>query len=321
RRYLHGHRQGNRSRREWTTAALRRARGPAGWRELDPSRQAGRSRGVSTQSRRTECRRDRRAGRARRRNDAASRAGCDEGREFVEIAEVHSAPPGSVVVLHSTQSPLRHYHFGGPDPGPAHDGGARGVAAASSRAGEIRNFGVDERAEVALISRNVVLTAKTPDPQANAGDPNLHWGGELKFCKGYAGVALQGVELEKFGKEALGSYPIHFHMANEDATAKPPIPPNGKHLIDANSIHHSYNKCATLHSTSNITLSNNICARIVGHIFYEEIGDEYNINFKNNLGLGAMANNFGIVGSAATTSDGLVKGWWEGDYLARINGY
>ena len=56
-------------------------------------------------------------------------------------------------------------------------------------------------------------------------------------------------------------------MANEDATVKPPIPPKGSHLIDANTIHHSYNKCATLHSTSNITLSNNVCARIVGHIF------------------------------------------------------
>ena len=240
--------------------------------------------------------------------------------EFVQIAEVHSAPPGSVVTLQSAQ-PLRHYHFGGADPGPAHGGSARGAPSASFYAGEARNFGVDERAEVGLVTRSIVLTAKTPAPPTKAGDPSLHWGGELKFCKGYAEVALQGVELEKFGKESLGSYPIHFHMANEDANTKPPIPPKGSHLIDANSIHHSYNKCATLHSTSNITLSNNVCARIVGHIFYEEIGDEYNINFKNNLGLGAMANNFGIVGSAATTSDGLVKGWWEGDYLARINGY
>src|SRR3989440_9245807 len=110
-------------------------------------------------------------------------------------------------------------------------------------------------------------------------------------------------------------------MANEDASARPPIPPKGAHLIDANSIHHSYNKCATLHSTSNITLSNNVCARIVGHIFYEEVGDEYRINFKNNLGLGAMANNFGISAAAPRTSDGLIKGWWEGDYLARTNGY
>ena len=69
---------------------------------------------------------------------------------------------------------------------------------------------------------------------------------------------------------------------------------NAKVLVDSNSIDHSYNKCITVHATQNLTISNNVCARIIGHIFYEEMGSEDNITFNNNLGLGAMSNSFDI---------------------------
>ena len=65
-------------------------------------------------------------------------------------------------------------------------------------------------------------------------------------------------------------------------------------LFNANSIHHSYNKCITVHSTQNLVLQNNVCARAVGHLFYQEVGDEEDITFQYNLGLGAMSNNFDI---------------------------
>jgi hypothetical protein len=32
-------------------------------------------------------------------------------------------------------------------------------------------------------------------------------------------VSIQGVEMQKFGKDQLGSYPIHFHM-DQDLTGK-----------------------------------------------------------------------------------------------------
>ena len=49
------------------------------------------------------------------------------------------------------------------------------------------------------------------------------------------------MEIEKFGKDQLGSYPIHFHKVGDVAA--------GTLLINSNSIHHSYNKCVTIHST------------------------------------------------------------------------
>ena len=73
--------------------------------------------------------------------------------------------------------------------------------------------------------------------------------------------------------------------------------------MDANSIDHSYNKCITIHSTQQLSISNNVCARIVGHLFYEEIGNELNITFNGNLGLGAMSNSFNIAGTNAANSE------------------
>ena len=87
-------------------------------------------------------------------------------------------------------------------------------------------------------------------------------------------------------------------------------------LIDSNSIDHSYNKCITVHSTQNLTLTNNVCARITGHIFYEEIGDEQNITFKNNLGMGAMSNSFSVNSGATTPQAMLIEDYyWTGDNL------
>jgi hypothetical protein len=310
--------------------------------------------------------------------------------EFVQIDTVTQTTGGSQVTL---KQPLQYYHFGGPAPTRSQlctdkDGNTTRLACGATdptcvtlgpcesapsslnyKDDASRNYGIDERAEVGLISRNIKLTAETlpfwtPDKSYQAGsmiqvrvasnvfefdattagksgpavpsawptgngatvcdngtgasctggvlwknagsyDANVHWGGEIKIHAGST-VAIQGVEIEKFGKDQLGSYPIHFHMAGDAAAP----------LVRANSIHHSYNKCVTVHSTSNLTLQDNVCARIVGHIFYEETGDETNIAFKHNLALGAMSNHFGIA------TEQLKKDyWWIGDNLVNPLGY
>ena len=305
--------------------------------------------------------------------------------EFVQIDHVTpTAGGGSQVTL---KQPLRHYHFGGAAPTPSQlctdrDGKTKRLACGATdptcvslgrcesvpssfnyQDGALRNFGVDERAEVGLISRNIKLTSETlpfwtpnksyqtgsmirvqvgsdvfefdatsagksgpsvpswPTREGatvcdsgmgpsctggvlwkNAGLYDAHWGGEVRIHEG-SEVALQGVELEKFGKDQLGSYPIHFHMVGDASAVSPPV-------VIANSIHHSYNKCVAVHSSSNLTLQDNVCARIVGHIFYEETGDEKNVVFKHNLALGAMSNHFGIATEQLKTDF-----WWIGDNL------
>jgi hypothetical protein len=231
--------------------------------------------------------------------------------EFVQIAEAPTTDGmgGSIVNIVPA---LQYSHFGSAAPTPSQlctvSGKVKAVAcgsvagctmACTSAPSSLnfndpatQNFGIDERAEVGLISRSIKLTATTP-PAPDPNDeplkpsPSLHWGGEIRVVGGDppAQVAIVGVELEKFGKDQLGSYPIHMHMLGDAKNAP---------KIMANSIHHSFNKCITVHMTSNLTIEDNVCARIVGHMFYEEFGAEENISFRRNLGLGAMSNSFDI---------------------------
>lgn len=228
--------------------------------------------------------------------------------EFAQLAAdpQSDGTGGSLLTL---AQPLVYYHFGGADPGPP--------SPANFKATSATNWGVDERAEIGLISRNIKLTAAiTPNDPAS-----LHWGGEIIAYKGFSEVSIQGVELEKFGKDRLGSYPIHFHMDGA-------LGANQTALVNADSIHHSYNKCVTVHETANLTIQNVVCARAVGHLFYEEIGNEQNITFQYNLGLGAMSNSFNIDGwdsnptqRAAERQQLINNYWWVGDNLASANGY
>ena len=255
--------------------------------------------------------------------------------EFVQIATVTSnAPnPGSTVTL---RKPLKYYHFGSLAPSPASATCADPLNANKTQPaflcdGPDRNYGVDERAEVGLISRNITLTSNTvPAPVTQSKLPpapqsGVHWGGEIMIHQGFKKVVIQGVRLSKFGKDKLGSYPIHFHLVG-DAGNKP--------VINADSVDHSYNKCVTIHSTSNLTISNMVCARIVGSIFYQELqsagennpADDSGLVLKNNLGIGAMSNSFDLydttftpVGTTKQVTESrqelIDKYWWTGDYM------
>jgi hypothetical protein len=77
--------------------------------------------------------------------------------------------------------------------------GSHSVAVALSAAlcdGSDKNYGVDERAQVELISRNIILTS-------DAGQAaREHWGGEIKIRAQFAQVLVQGVQLENLRPNA-----------------------------------------------------------------------------------------------------------------------
>jgi len=172
--------------------------------------------------------------------------------EFVQIATVKSggANGGSNVTL---MQPLKYYHFGSLAPSSASAACTDPLDADKTQPaflcdGADKNYGVDERAEVGLISRNIELVSVVPGEA-----DSLHWGSEIMIHPGFKEVAIQGVRLSNFGKDQLGSYPIHFHLVG-DAQNEP--------LIDADSVDHSYNKCVTIHATSNMTISNLVWALV-----------------------------------------------------------
>ena len=136
--------------------------------------------------------------------------------------------------------PLVYYHFGGDDPGLAV------VGELSGRAGH-------------ELGRRRARRSRPGQPKHHAdgelsGAPQDHWGGETIIRAGFKEASIQGVEFSFMGKPKLGSYPAHFHMVGA-------IGNNQTALFNANSIHHSYNKCITVHSTQNLVLQNNVCAR------------------------------------------------------------
>lgn len=122
-------------------------------------------------------------------------------------------------------TPLKHYHYGGLAPTPGFfPAGTQQVVAKGGKAIDVsrqaksfyddhhRNYGIDERAEVALLSRNIKLTSVA----GQSSDTNNFIGGHLAAMVSSATAApptlqLVGVEIEKFGQGLVGRYPVHLH--------------------------------------------------------------------------------------------------------------
>ena len=128
---------------------------------------------------------------------------------------------------------------------------------------------VDERAEVALLSRNVTI-------QGEESTSTDGFGGQIMVMGG--GVArVEGAELTRMGQQnILRRYPIHYHMLGESGASS--------YLKDT-SIHHTFNRCVTVHGTNRLTLTGNVCHDHLGHGYFFEDGAEVDNLVEGNLGL------------------------------------
>ena len=137
--------------------------------------------------------------------------------------------------------------------------------------GETQNFAgktLDERAEVALLSRNI--TIQGDDASSLSG-----FGGHI-MNMGTGSMHVENVELFRMGqKQKTGRYPIHWHMMGDNAT--------GSYLKNS-SIHTSFNRCVTLHGSNNILLQNNAAFDAIGHCYFLEDGAETGLVLDHNLG-------------------------------------
>ena len=232
-------------------------------------------------------------------------AGTDfapDSADIVSIATITADPVLGATTI-TTQQPLVNYHFGGTSPTCMTGDLYCGPSSASFNDGPSKNYGVDERAEVGLLTRAIWLTSITPNPYSNktllSPQPaGLHWGGEVLIESGFNVAEIAGVDIGKFGGDRDGQFPIY-------VTGNGNNPP----IISSNSIHHSYNKCIALAGLTNATIKDNVCARIVGDMFYLQTGKEQNLSFTHNLGVGAMSNQFRAQsGGNATALSGVVAG-------------
>ena len=133
--------------------------------------------------------------------------------------------------------------------------------------GEI-TYGVDERGEIGLLTRNIRI-------QASEDAAESHFGGHI-MAMVTSRMFVEGVELSRMGQHLeLARYPIHWHLIGDG---------KGQYIRNA-AIHDTYNRCVTVHGTNNVRVENNVTYNTIGHCFFLEDGVEHGNVFARNLGI------------------------------------
>jgi hypothetical protein len=145
---------------------------------------------------------------------------------------------------------------------------------------------LDERAEVGLLTRNVLVRGDSATSQeAGYGGHIMGTGGTLR---------VSGVMLRFMGQKGLvARYPMHWHVMG---------PVDGQYFTGS-SVWGSFNRCVTVHGTDNARVEGNVCHSHLGHGYFLEDGAETGNLIAGNLGLGTQATDEGVLptdGRAAT---------------------
>ena len=178
--------------------------------------------------------------------------------EFVptEAEEVVvTAVQGNAVTL---DQPLQHFHYG--------------------ERQTIDGHTLDERAEVGLLTRNIVL-------QGDSSSTSTGFGGHVMVMRG--GTAhVEGVEFLRMGQRGRQArYPMHWHLAGDT---------QGQYARH-NSIVHTLNRCLTVHGTNGVLVSGNVCYDHPGHGYFLEDGSETGNTLDGNLGVATRVPDAGAV--------------------------
>ncbi len=191
---------------------------------------------------------------------------AEAGSNSIEVLNAAGWRAGDVIVLASTDF----------DP---HQAERRTIAAIRGNAitldkkldsmhfGKI-TFDVDERGEVGMLSRNIVI-------QASADADQTLFGGHIMAMTG-SKMFVDGVELNRMGQNMhLARYPIHWHLIGDA---------QGQYIRNS-AIHDTYSRCVTVHGTNYLDVENNVTYNNIGHCFFLEDGVEHGNQFVHNLGI------------------------------------
>ena len=118
----------------------------------------------------------------------------------------------------------------------------------------IAGHSVDERAEVALLTRNITI-------QGDSATSSSGFGGHTIILAG--GTAhIEGVTFLRMGQSGhLARYPMHWHMANDVS---------GQYVRDV-SIWKTNNRCLTVHGSDNAVAQRNVCYDHLGHGYFRRM--------------------------------------------------
>uniref|UniRef100_A0A8B9TVD1 G8 domain-containing protein n=1 Tax=Anas platyrhynchos TaxID=8839 RepID=A0A8B9TVD1_ANAPL len=146
--------------------------------------------------------------------------------------------------------------------------------------------GIDMRAEVGLLTRNILIQGEMEDSCYGQNQCQFFsfdtFGGHIKILRNFSSVHMSGVELKNMGQQILGSYPVHFHMA-EDVDERGGY--DRPTYLDNLAIHHCFSRCVAIHGTHGLLVKDTIGYDTLGHCFFLEDGTEQRNTFYHNLGL------------------------------------
>ncbi len=132
------------------------------------------------------------------------------------------------------------------------------------------------RAEIANLTRNILIRpdeSVTPIPTTDA--LNAEIGGHVMVMRG-GQAYVDSVEFYHMGQAGImARYPFHWHFVG-DAPGQ---------FIQNSSVHHSFQRCITVHRTNKTLVHNNVCYDFKGHGYFFEDGVEIDNVMSNNLGI------------------------------------
>ncbi|XP_019373011.1 PREDICTED: transmembrane protein 2 [Gavialis gangeticus] len=146
--------------------------------------------------------------------------------------------------------------------------------------------GVDMRAEVGLLTRNIVIKGEMEDSCYDGNKCQFFnydtFGGHIKIVKNFTSLHLSYVEVKQMGQQMIGRYPVHFHLCGD-------VDEKGgytfKTYLEGLSIHHCFSRCVTVHATNGLLIKDTIGYDTLGHCFFLEDGIEQRNILFHNLGL------------------------------------
>ncbi|KAM3846140.1 cell surface hyaluronidase CEMIP2 [Vipera latastei] len=146
--------------------------------------------------------------------------------------------------------------------------------------------GVDMRAEVGILTRNIIITGEMEDSCYTGKDCRFFnydtFGGHIKILKNFTSVHLSHVELKQMGQQVPGRYPVHFHRCGD-------VDEKGGYTyrtyVEGLSIHHCFSRCVSIHATNGLLIKDTVGYNTLGHCFFMEDGIEQRNILFHNLGL------------------------------------
>ena len=166
---------------------------------------------------------------------------------------------------------------------------------------------IDLRSQVALLTRNVKIQGDDTSQQSLFGSHTIAvHGGHLR---------VENTEVRNCGQAAiLGRYCLHFHKAGYQP------PPNS--FFRHNSIHHSFQRATTIHSTSHALVQGNVAYHVMGHNYFVEDGDEEFVVLDGNLGIETMLSPYSLKSDCAASTfwTATPKNIWRNNVAANSLG-